>query len=243
MDAKESGIALTRGELRALREFGSQEETNRDMFGVHFETLEQRVFARATDSRRAIVLDGISDGAMGNREFFVDMKFLIDGRKELEGKQVLRLNFSGASLHQATIEENGVGRLTIERERDAAIAQFSLPKIAKDIALPGSRREKLHCATLSVGHLKAVTLASQAVEEEMIEWFLPSEADGLLVFRIAHDKDTSCHGGFLLNLSAESILRPGDSEDDEDEDEKPKRGRKRKQPELPGTNGADVHAE
>ena len=53
MDAKDNGIALTRWELRALREFGSQEETNRDFFGVHFETLEQRVTERTEELARS----------------------------------------------------------------------------------------------------------------------------------------------------------------------------------------------
>lgn len=243
MDAKSTGIALTRGELRALREFGSQEPTNRDMFGVQFTVEGDRCYARATDSRRCVVFEGESDKELGDRERFVDMKFLIDCRKSLEGKQVCRLNFSGASLHQATVEENGVGRLTIERDEDAAIAQTSFPQIAKTLKLPGARREKPHCVALASGHLKAVQLAADAVEEEMVDFFPPSEPDGLMVFRVGHDKPTSCIGGILANLSAESILRPGDSDDDDDgdPDAKPRRARKGKngkQGELPVDNDA-----
>lgn len=241
MEAKENGIALTNDELRALREFGSKDKTNRDMFTVEFEVAGDRVFARASDSRRCVIFEGMSDGSLGNNTWIVDMKFLIDGRKELEGKEVLRLNFKGASLRCATVEENGLERLTIERLQDAAVAQASLPKLVKDAKIPGPRRERPHCITLASGHLKAVELAAKAVKDEMIDWFPPAEADGLLVFRVAHDKETSAIGGILLNLSAESILRPGDSEDDDEDEDKPRRrkGRNGRQQDLP--TGDEAH--
>lgn len=238
MHANENGIALTKAELRALREFAAKEETDRNRYGVQFETKGNRVFARATDGRRCVEFEGINDG-LHVGEWFVGQKFLIDGRKELEGKQVLRLCFKGASLHEAVVEENGITRLTLTSEQDEAVAQTSFPEIAKTIKIPGPRRERPHCVTLAEGHMRAVQLAALAVEEEMVDWFPPAEADGLLVFRIAHDKQTSCIGAMRANLSAESIVKASaiDEDDEEDdEDERPKRSRKKngRQQDLPG---------
>jgi len=177
----------------------------------------------------------MSDGALKDGEWFVDQKFLIDGRKELEGKQVLRLNFSGASLHEATVEENGVKRLSITSETDMAVSQCSFPKVEKTLKVPSARRDKTHCVALAAGYLKAIELAAAAVEEELVDVFPPAAADGLVIFRAGHDKQTSCIGGILPGVSEASV--GGDEDDQEDDEEKPRRSRKKseRQGELPGS--------
>lgn len=242
MQANENGLAFTKAELRALREFSSKEETDRNRFGVQIEIKGDRCFARATDGMRCLELDGQSDGTHGDGEWFVAQKFLIDGRKLLEGKQVLRLRFAGASLRKATVEENGVTRETISSEDDMAIAQYSFPQIAKTLKLPSKTREKLHCVALAAGHMKAVQLAAECVEEEMVDFFPPSDPDGLLIFRVGDEKSTSVMGAIKANASAASILRKGeddsDDDDESDDEDKPKKSRAKKNPrqqEMPGT--------
>ncbi len=241
MEANVNGVAFTKAELRALREFSSKEPTDRDRFGVQVEIRGDRVFARATNSRICLQLDGESDGEQPDGEWFVDQKFLIDGRKELEGKQVLRLNFTGASLHEATVEENGVTRLTIQNESDAAIAQVSFPQVSKTLKMPPSRRDKVHCVALGAGYLRAVQLAADAVEEDLVEVFPPSTPDGLVVFRAGTDRKTSLMGGILANVTEEAIRNEDD--EDSDDDDAPKRSRRKKnakQGELPGTEDAEA---
>lgn len=239
MEANKNGIALTKAELRALREFASKEITDRDRFGVQFEIDGERVYARATNSRICIQFDGISDGKHPDGEWFVEMKFLIDGRKELEGKQVLRLDFKGASLHDAFVEENGVRRGSWSSETDAAVAQSSFPQFSKSLKIPSKSREIVHCMALAPAYMKAVGLAAEAVDEELVEFFPPSTPDGVVVFRAGTEKSTSVIGGIKANVTAEAVKEDDDEEED-DEDEKRKRGRKKnpKQPELPGAEAA-----
>jgi hypothetical protein len=222
MQASKKGVAFTKAELRALREFSSKEPTDRDKFGVQLEISGTRCWARATNGQRCLEIDGESDGKHQDGEWFVSQKFLIDGRKELEGKQVLRLHFKGASLHDASIEENGKSRLTLTADADMSIAQTSFPSVAKKLKVPGPSRKLLHCLTLAEGHMHAVSLAALAVEDEMVEWFPPSDPDGMMVFRIASDKSTSIMGGIMLNASAEALKTEDDKEDEEKPKKKPK---------------------
>lgn len=238
MNANENGIALTKAELRALREFASKEPTDRERFGVKFIASGDRCFARATNSRICLELDGESDGTLEG-EWFVDQKFLIDGRKLLEGKQVLRLKFSGASLHEACVEENGVERETLGAQQDAAIAQITFPPIEKTLKLPSARRDRAHCFALAEGYLHALRLAAAAVEEEFVELFPPESADVLMVFRAGTERKTSLKGGILPGVTEEST-RDGDEDED---DEKPKRRRSKKddrQTEIAGTGASSA---
>lgn len=235
MDAKKSGVAFTKAELRALREFSSKEPTDRDRFGVQIQVEGERVYARATNSRICIEMEGISDGKLADNEWFVDQKFLIDGRKLLEGKQVLRLKFKGASLYEATVEENGVERDTLTSASDAAVSKPSFPAVSKTLKKPNARREKVHCMALAPAYLYAATLAAAAIEgkeTQLLEFFPPSDPDGLVIFQVGTEKDTSIIGGILANVTAEAVEEGEDEEGEEEE--KPKRGRKKneKQPEL-----------
>lgn len=236
MEANKNGIALTKDELRALREFASKEITDRDRFGVQFEIDGDRVYARATNSRICVQFDGISDGKHPSGEWFVEMKFLIDGRKELEGKQVLRLDFKGASLHDAFVEENSVRRGSWSSEQDAAVAQASFPQFSKSLKLPSKSREIVHCMALAPAYMKAVALAAAAVDEELVEFFPPSTPDGVVIFRAGSEKSTSVMGGIKANVTAEAVKEDEDEDDDEDEKPRGRRKKNAKQPELPGTD-------
>lgn len=228
MDATKNGVAFNKGELRLLREFSSKDVTNREFFGVHVEVKKDRVFARASNGRTmAVELDGISDGKHHECELFVSMKFLIDGRKQLEGKELLRLGFSGASLHEASVEQAGIIRETLTSQNDMAVSDVSLPGICKQLKKPNARRERVHCMAVAPGYLKAAALAGEAAEEgELVEIFPPDSPDGFVVFQVDSEKNTSIIGQILANATVESVQ--GDEEEEEEEDEKPKGRRSRK---------------
>lgn len=230
MFADKNGISCTSKELRALLAFASKEEAQRDLYGVHFRIEGDKVFARASNGRISFQLQGIHDGKLKDGEWLVGRDFLVDGKKEIEGKQVLSLAFKGASLRDAVVRENGVARLTVQNEADAAISQASFPAIEKHTKIPSSRREIAHCMAIGAAYLKPVQYAADAVEVEYIDWYPPKDADSPVVFVVGSDKDTSGIG-CVMPMPTEG--EEADEDDDED-DEKPRRGRKRdpRQPEL-----------
>ncbi len=240
MDANASGVGFSKGELRLLRQFGSKDITNREFFGVHVEVTRERVFARASNGRTtAVELDGIADGKHPEGEWFVTMKFLIDGRKELEGKELLRLAFSGASLHEAAIEQAGIIRLTLTAQNDAAMSDVSLPGVFAKLKKPNARRDRVHCMAVAPGYLRAAALAAEAAEEgQLVEIFPPSDPDGFVIFQVDSDKNTSIIGQVLANVTAEGLS--GDDEDDDETEEGPKPNgkakKKSRQTSLPGAD-------
>lgn len=235
MESDKNGIAFSKGELKLLRQYGSKDITNREFFGVHVHVKGESVCAWASNGRTmAVEINGIADGKFHDLECFVSMKFLIDGRKQLEGKELLRLGFSGASLHEASIEQAGIIRETLTSQNDMAIPDVTLPGICKQLKKPAARREKVHCMAIAPDYLKAAALAAEAAEEgQLVEIFPPSSPDGWVVFQVDGDKNTSIIGQVLANATVESVSEDGDDEEDEDEKPKARRGKKNgRQPNL-----------
>jgi hypothetical protein len=226
MRADKNGVSFTKAELEALREFSSKEETRRDLYGVQVIVKGESCYARATNSVIGLQLDGIAH-EHPEGEWFVEQKCLIDGRKELEGKQVLRLAFEGASLLETEVVENDVVRLILKTPRDAAVAQHSFPDVDQMLRMPSKSRKPHHCYCISPRFQKAVALLGKAVEEEeLIECHPPASPDGFIIFRAGSEKETTAIAFVKANVSAVSIA--GDDEEDEDGDEeKPKRGRRK----------------
>jgi hypothetical protein len=225
MQADKNGIALSRKELRALLEVAAKEQESRDLYGVHFRIEGEKVFARASNGRISLQFEGISDGKLASGEWLVTRKFLVDGKKELEGKQVLTLEFSGKSLHDGVIRENGVALLRVTAESDAAVAQASFPAIEKHVKIPSSRREIAHCTAVGSAYLKAVQYAADAVGVEHVDWYPPKDADSPVVFVVGSDKDTSAIGCIMpVPTDAADADDEDGAEDGAEEKPKAKRG-------------------
>jgi hypothetical protein len=224
MLADKNGISLSRKELRALLEVAAKEQESRDLYGVHFRVEDKKVFARASNGRIAIQFEGISDGKLQDGEWLVTRKFLVDGKKELEGKQVLSLEFSGKSLHDGVVRENGVALLHVTAESDASVSQASFPAIEKHAKIPSSRREIAPCTAVGAAYLKAVQYAADAVGVEHVDWYPAKDADSPVVFVVGSKKDTSAVGA-IMPVPTEGE----DGDDDEEEsEEKPRTSRRAK---------------
>jgi hypothetical protein len=209
------GIALARVELTALLAFASQNEADKDKWGVHFRVEKEKVFARATNGYASFQLEGINEKrSLG--EWMVSRKFLVDGNKELESKQVLRLAFSGKSLHTGTVCENDKELGSWQSAADVAIPQVSFP--FEDVVIPAASRTIAHCSALSTPYLKLVMLAAKAVGVEHAYWYAPAEALGPLIFTVGHDKSTSGMG-FIKPLPVKEKGESGGEPDEDEEDD------------------------
>jgi len=211
MKSTTDGISLSRKELTALLAFASQEETDKNKWGVHFRIAGEKVFARATNGYACFELEGINDGA-NDGEWMVARKFLVDGQKELESKQVLRLEFKGASLHEAAVLENDQELGRWQSAKDVAISQVTFPW--DGVKLPAANRKIAHCSAISTPYLKLVMLAAKAVDIETAYFYAPKDAGGAFIFTVGHDGKTSGLGS-IVPLPVEA----GASDDEDDEDE------------------------
>lgn len=226
MNSNDKGVALSGPELRALLEFASKEETDRNKYGVQITIEGTRVWARATNGDVALELDGESDGKHADGEWFVHRHFLVQGRKLITGKQVLRLAFSGASLNSAIVEENSVEICTIEVPSDAAVSQASFPAVDKVVKLPARARTVAHCSALAGAHAGLIELIEAAVGVEVSDFYPPKDADSLWVVVAGDGGQTVAKASLTPRKSAAATREEGEDSDG-DEDEKPKRGRKK----------------
>lgn len=215
MKATTEGISLSRVELRALLAFASQEESDKNKWGVFFRVEGDKVLARATNGYASFQLEGVNDGRK-NQDWMVGRKFLVDGKKELEGKQVLRLNFKGASLHEATVLENDKDLGSWQSSEDATIRQVAFPWEDDEVKLPIERRKIAHCSAISTPYLKLVMLAADAVGVEVAHFYPPDGNLGPMVFTVGDEKQTSgC--GMIKPLPAKSDEEDGDEDGDDEE--------------------------
>lgn len=217
MNANHKGLAVTKAELRALLEFASTEEADCDRYGVAFQVDGSKCYARATNSRKCVEFTGANDGGRDG-EYFVGRKFLVDVRKEITGKGVARLLFSKGTLCEAAIEENDVMLLKITSPVDTVNSQASFPLSVKALAIPPSKRKPIHCAAFSAECLKSAAVAALAVDDEMVEWFHPANAEELVTFRTGMKMPTKCVGAFKQNVTEESVKKAGAGDDEPEGD-------------------------
>jgi hypothetical protein len=190
MKSTADGISLSRVELTALLAFASQEEADKNKWGVHFHVKGDSVRARAMNGFASFELTGINLGR-SDQEWMVGRKFLVDAQKPLGTKQVLRLEFAGASLHEGTVLENDKKLGMWQSDDDASIRQVSFPWETDELSIPAERRKIAHCSAISTPYLKLVMLAAQAVDVEVAHFYSPAAAAGPMIFTVGHDKDTS----------------------------------------------------
>lgn len=214
MKSTTEGLSLSRRELTALLAFASQNEAEKNMWGVHFRVVGEKCVARASNGYAHLELEGVNDrGADG--EWMVARKFLVDGQKELEQKQVLRLEFQGASLHEGVVLENDVVLGRWQSAKDVAIPQVSFPW--DGVKLPGGSRKIARCCVISAEYLKLVMLAAKAVGVPTFYLYPPKEQAGDVTFTVGHDEQTSGIG-VIKPLPAKAVGAGDDDEDGDDEE-------------------------
>lgn len=209
MKAIKDGVALRRQELSALLLAASREATNRNAYGVEFQVKGDVVFARATNDVLGLQAKGNNDG-FEEGEWFVHRDFLVAAHKLCTGKRAVVLEFSGASLNTAAITENGqrIEELVWEGE-GAAIAQWNLPLVQKDLKTPSKRRTPAHYYAVSSEHVAQVDKIAKAAGVSHALFYPPDAPDKALSFTVDDEGETQWTG----------IIRPTPAKAKEDEED------------------------
>jgi hypothetical protein len=216
MHCNENGISLSRLELTALLDIASKEPSDRNRYGVLFRVDGDRCYARATNGEAmSVEAVGDSDAQHSAGEWFVHRDLLVNGKKLVTGKQVLRLQFSGASLNTVRVEENGVEISELHWPTDAAVAQASFPTIDDSIKLPASNRKMARCAAANTAYLVCIDKVAKAAGVEFADLYPPKDKEGALVFRAGDDgeRDTIWTGSIRpvpSNASSKAEEEPDD---------------------------------
>lgn len=212
MKSNENGIALTGAELGALLKVASKEKNDRDKAAVLFIAKGDRCYARATNGQIAVEVDGDGDGDLDG-EWLVTRDFLEEAKKLVAGvKQIARLMFHGASLHEARIEENGLEVGSFHSPNDAAVAQHSFPNIDQSVKLPGGTRKKIaHCASIGIAYLSTIEAIGKAAGVEFADMYAPKDRDSPFSFRCGDGGDTIWTGS--INPLPTAASSAGDEEE------------------------------
>jgi hypothetical protein len=208
MNVNKSGLALTKAELRALLLFSSKAPEDKDRFGVQFIVERDSCYALATNSRICVKFRGTTDGKADIGARFVDRKFLVDCKKELEGKQVARLRFKDDKLIDCAIEENGFPTLKITTPRDAVISQALFPMDIDALKVPRGGRKISNCIALSAEYAIPLLRAIEAVSgggQPMFDCYPPGESQALFIFRAGIQDETTVIGGIKPGVSEEAV--------------------------------------
>jgi hypothetical protein len=226
MNCTENGVGFTAAEIRCLLKFASKEDADRNKRGVQIVVHGDRVWARATNGVNSLELDGVSDGQLPNGEWFVDRGFLEMAVKLVVGvKAVLRLAFSGASLHRAIREENEVEIGSLEVPAEAAIADVSFPWNKAELKTPARNRTIAHCSALPGAYSALLQDVEDALSVEYSDLYPPPDPDHPWVFVVNDSGQTSGRGTLKCALSAAATA--GDGNDETEEDDAPKNGKRK----------------
>lgn len=226
MQANAEGLTLNKAELRALLAIASKEETDRDRYGVMFKVENEKCFARASNGRMCVEAhgDALNEVQQENGEWFVHREFLIAAKKLLTGKRVARLEFRGASLHDAAVLENGKEIERLQWEKDAAIAQVEFPNVEKEVKLPPKSRSIAICYAVGAEYLSQLQKIADAADVEFVDTYPPKDADAAVVFRAGAESAT-IWTGCILPVSSQAV-HDAENGDGEDGDPKPKKSRR-----------------
>lgn len=213
MHSTNDGILVTQPELRALLAFSSREQTDRDKYGVQFAATTRACFARSSNGRICVQAHGEAGDLTG--EWFVHKDFLSAAYKLMTAKRAVLLEFSGASLHHASIRENDqeIERLEWQGE-GAAIAQAAFPKVQKHIKLPKKSRTPAHCVAVCAEYLPVLDTIAKAAGVDFVDLYPPADPQSQLVFQAGGDESTSWTGAIWPTPSKSSTSKGDDSEPD-----------------------------
>lgn len=193
----DSGLRLSKPELAALLAFSADNQTS-SFYGVHFKAIgsaeeDPIVKARATDGR--IAVDAFGHCTPGiNREWFVSRAFLSGVAKLADSSHSVLLKFSGASLHEASVEDHAgmeVATFSVPGE-GAAHAQMSFVHCEDwDMRLKIPTRQRgVRCLSMKTGSLKLLAKLGAAAGVESVDCYPPQHDNGRLLVR-AEGNDTT----------------------------------------------------
>ena len=183
MQFESQGLALTKLEITALLEFCGRDREQPQLCNVTFCVSEGRCRAYATTGMRSLEADNACEEGT-NGEWSVSRWFLAQGKQLLGKDQILRLKFSHASLHSATVEQDGKEVASLGWPEDAASAQASFPSEASQrIRLPPARRKVARSATFDPDNLAPLSAMSRACGSARVDWFAPSSPTDPVYFR------------------------------------------------------------
>lgn len=193
MRAEDRGILISKAEIAALLEFATTDQAN-ELSRVRFFVDGDRCWAYASDGHRAIEADGESSDELSG-EWAVERSFLEAVKKLLDKDTRAVLEFSGASLHSAVIEdeEEGAERGTVTWPHDAAIAQLTIETLRQVIKIPRTR-ETVRCVTVPGTQLAALALVAKAAGWNELDVYPPKTRSEPMVFRIDGGAGTTWTG-------------------------------------------------
>lgn len=198
MQLDTNGLRLKKSEAQALLAFTNPESAS-PFFGVHFNARkptkkdDTASCLRARASTGDIAVDAFGHNLLGEKqEWFVNRAFLAAAVKLADAEHNILLKFSGASLHEASILDQGgneVGSWT--SIKDAANAQTSFPdnkEWTEKLKLP-TREAGVRCLDLKIGCLNLLKKLGAAVGKEEIRIYPPPNDDERLIVA-AEGEDT-----------------------------------------------------
>jgi hypothetical protein len=221
MRYSESGLILKKAELTALLGFCSKDKERPHLCVVQFRVRDGRVYAYATDGKRAVEADGHAVPTVVYNEWTVRRECLDQARRALDGSQVLRLGFSFASLNEAFIEEQGLEVASLSWPEDAASSQASFPAVDQIVRLPHASEEVARCAGIAAQYLADIRLMAKAANVEAVDCYPPRTNRDPAYFR-ANGEDTTWT----------AVVMPALTEASEEEAKKAKRRKDERQAEM-----------
>jgi hypothetical protein len=194
----DKGLALSKAELCALLAFAATDATS-PYFGVHFKATipkdspDRLIKARATDGNVALDAFGHSNVAH-DQEWFVSRAFLSGLSRLADASQSVILKFSGASLHDAAVEDAAGHEVATFSwpGGGAASAQLSFADDSewdRRLKLP-SRSRGLKSLELQTASLKLLAKLGAAAGVLSVECYPPPQDDARLLVR-AEGNDTT----------------------------------------------------
>lgn len=194
----DNGLKLSKSELNALLAFAATDSSSA-YYGVHFKAMkaaeasDELVKARSTDGNVAV--DAFGHSSLGRAaEWFVTRSFLSSIAKLADSAHNVVLKFSGASLHDAAVEDasgNEVATLSCPGS-GAASAQISFADTEewdKRLRLP-TRSKGMKSLTMKVGSLKLIAKLGAAAGVEGVDCYPPPMDDERLLVRAEGDDTT-----------------------------------------------------
>ncbi len=191
------GLRLTKSELNALLSFTATDSAS-PFFGVHFkasapEGADMFVKARATDGR--IAVDAFGHCSLDHdHEWFVSRAFLMGLAKLADSTHTVLLQFNGASLHNAAVEDpSGKEIATFSWPGSgAANGQTSFADSQEwdqRLRIP-SRSRGVKCLQLNTGSLRLLARLGAAAGVESVDCYPPPQTDERLLVRAEGDDTT-----------------------------------------------------
>lgn len=211
MLANKTGIQLSKPEIAALLAFVGDDRLN----SVHFRVTDAKLFACATNGKRAVECSASNDGGEVG-EWIVDRTFLEAARRLLDADTCALLKVKRGQLRDIVVcgVETGDERERVTWPTDAASTQTSMDEL----------RKALHTGELTGGswfaidhrHLAAVSAVAKACNDSPVTCYPPDSEMGMVGFETTHAGGTWCG-----KVSTTPVVAPGDEAETETEEPPP----------------------